>query len=106
MFPYQEEKTIGQKNGVEYRFKNGSTIKLNYVQQIEARTLVGVMPENLDKKYTKKEIQRIRFAVSRLETLYNTDIVVFSLHRFSDWCVHEARINDFFHPVTVERLKY
>ena len=106
LFPYQEEKTIGQKNGVEYRFKNGSTIKLNYVQQIEARTLVGVMPENLDKKYTKKEIQRIRFAVSRLETLYNTDIVVFSLHRFSDWCVHEARINDFFHPVTVERLKY
>ena len=35
----------------------------------------------------------------------NTHITVFSIERFSGWCVHEAKKNIWLHEVTLERLK-
>ena len=37
--------------------------------------------------------------------MYDTEIVIFSVNRFSDWCVHQASIDCYLHLVTAERLK-
>ncbi len=69
-------------------------------------SVIGVCPESLDSHITKKTAQRIISAVSKYCTLYNTDVVLFSVGRFSDWCVHKAAKTQWLHEVTAERLKY
>ena len=73
---------------------------------IISKTLIVILPDSPDKRYTKEDIGHIRAAVNRFDTLYGTDIVVFSPHRFSDWCVHEASKNELLHLVTMERLRF
>lgn len=94
------------RRNIPYSFKDGYRLKLSYCVLQQEQSLVVVMPESLEAKYTKEDIQHIRAAVNHLNTLYETDIVVFSLNRFSDWCVHEASVNERLHFVTAERLKY
>ncbi len=94
------------KQDVPFKFKDGYRLKLNYCVLTKEDSLVAVFPEDLDSRYTKEDVQRIMAAVDRLDTIYGTDIVLFSLRRFSDWCVHEASINEHLHLVTAERLKY
>ena len=59
-----------------------------------------------NQQFTKEDIQHIRAAVNRFDTLYGTDIVIFSPHRFSDWCVHEASRDELPHLVALEQLRY
>lgn len=65
-----------------------------------------VFPHALDERYTKEYMEKIYKVVSKFDSIYNSHITVFSLSRFSDWCVHEASVNDWLHLVTMERLKY
>ena len=59
-----------------------------------------------NQQLTKEDIQHIRAAVNRFDTLYGTDIVIFSPRRFSDWCVHEASRDELLHLVALEQLRY
>ena len=69
-------------------------------------SVIGVCPESLDAHITKTAAQKIISAVSKYCTLYNTDVVLFSVGRFSDWCVHKAAKTQWLHEVTAERLKF
>ena len=106
LIPYRYPSSTELKTDVPFRFKDGYALKLNYCVRIDSQTLIAILPDSLDKRYTKEDIEHIRAAVNRFDTLYDTDIIVFSLHRFSDWCVHEASKNELLHLVTMERLKY
>ena len=106
LIPYRYPSSTELKTDVPFRFKDGYALKLNCCVQIDSQTLIVILPDSLDKRYTKEDIQHIRSAVNRFDTLYGTDIVIFSLHRFSDWCVHEASRDELLHLVTMERLKY
>ena len=57
-------------------------------------------------RFTKKEMQAVLKAIEKLVSLYSTEITVFSLERFSDWCVHESAKRDYLHEVTMNRLSY
>lgn len=106
LFPYLYPSAAELTTDVPFRFKDGYKLKLNYCVQVDSQTLIVLFPDSLDKRYTKEDIEHIRAAVNRFDTLYDTDIIVFSLHRFSDWCVHEASKNELLHLVTMERLRY
>lgn len=85
---------------------DGSSVLLDYCTQQDDHSLVAVIPENLDRRFTKDDIENIRYAVKLFDKLYNTEIVIFSVNRFSDWCVHQASIDCYLHLVMTERLKY
>ena len=106
LIPYRYPSSTELKTDVPFRFKDGYTLKLSYCVQIDSQTLIVILPESLETKYIKEDVQHIRAAVNRFDTLYGTDIVIFSLHRFSDWCAHEASKDELLHLVAMERLKY
>ena len=106
LFDYQNPFASEIRRDIPYKFKDGYRLKLSYCVLQEEQTLVTVMPESLDMKYTKEDIQHIRAAANHLNQYGLMDIVVFSLNRFSDWCVHEASLDHYLHLVTMERLKY
>ncbi len=45
--------------------------------------------------YMRRQRQQIR-----------DQIVIFSPHRFSDWCVHEASSDELLHLAALERLRF
>ncbi len=106
LIPYRYPSSTELKTDVPFRFKDGYALKLNYCVRIDSQTLIAILPDSLDKRYTKEDIQHIRAAVNRFDTLYGTDIVIFSPHRFSDWCVHEAGRDELLHLVAMERLRF
>ena len=106
LIPYRYPSSTELKTDIPFRFKDGYTLKLNYCVQIDSQTLIAILPDSLDKRYTKEDIHHIRAAVNRFDTLYGTDIVIFSPHRFSDWCVHEASKDELLHLVALERLRF
>ena len=85
---------------------DGSSVLLDYCTQKDDHSLVAVIPDSLDRRFTKDDIENIRYAVKLFDKLYDTEIVIFSVSRFSDWCVHEASKDCYLHLVTAERLKY
>lgn len=64
------------------------------------------MPRSVDFRYTKKEMDRIFEAIETVDSLYYSHVTLFSIERFSDWCVHQASVDDRLHEVTLERLRY
>ncbi len=85
---------------------DGSSVVLDYCTQRDDHSLAAVIPDDLNRRFTKDDIENIRYAVKRFDKLYETEIVIFSVNRFSDWCVHQASIDCYLHLVTAERLKY
>lgn len=94
------------KKSVPVTLKDGSQVILDYCVLKKEDALFCVFPHSLTMRYTKDEMERIYEAVQQYERLYNAHIVVFSLERFSDWCVHEASTNSQLYLVTIERMKY
>jgi len=94
------------KKSVPVTLRDGSKIILDYCVLKKEDALFCVFPHSLTMRYTKDEMERIYEAVQQYERLYNAHIAVFSLERFSDWCVHEASINSQLYLVTAERMKY
>lgn len=94
------------KKSVPVTLKDGSQVMLDYCVLKKEDALFCVFPHSLTMRYTKDEMERIYEAVQQYERLYNAHIVVFSLERFSDWCVHEASMNSQLYLVTIERMKY
>ena len=85
---------------------DGSSVLLDYCTQRDDHSLAAVIPDDLNRRFTKDDIENIRDAVKLFDKLYDTEIVIFSVNRFSDWCVHEASRDCYLHLVTAERLKY
>lgn len=94
------------KKSVPVTLKDGSEVILDYCVLKKGDALFCVFPHSLAMRYTKDEMERIYEAVQQYERFYNAHIVVFSLERFSDWCVHEASVNSQLYLVTAERMKY
>lgn len=91
---------------VQVKLRDGSEVILDYFVETEEETFIFIYPHSVDMHYTKKEMERLFEAINTYDSLYYTHITVFSIDRFSDWCVHQASIMDGLHEVTIERLKY
>ena len=84
----------------------GTAIPLDYCIFGNNDPLFCILPHTLEARYTKDVLEEIYKAVEHFVPLFDAQIVIFSLERFSDWCVHEAAIQDGLFEVTIERLKY
>lgn len=94
------------KKSVPVTLRDGSMVILDYCVLKKNEALFVIFPHSLTMRYTKDEMERIYEAIQQHERLYNAHIVVFSLERFSDWCVHESSLNSQLYLVTAERMKY
>lgn len=98
-------KILSAEKSVSVKFK-GREIILDYCVQTNDEHFVFILPKSVDMRYTKNEISDIYSALKIRDMYYNTNIVIFSINRFSDWCVHESKQNPYLHVVPLERLKY
>ncbi|MBR4489018.1 hypothetical protein IKP13_00090 [bacterium] len=96
---------VVEKN-VRIRLRDKSEIVFDYCIKTDEKTLICIFPHELEIRYTKETVERIYEAVSKYVLLYDSELVLFSVQRFSDWCVHEASIRKFLHEVTIERLRF
>lgn len=85
---------------------DGTAVPLDYCFFGNFDPLFCILPHTLDARCTKDVLEDIYKAVEHFVPLFDAQIVIFSLERFSDWCVHEAAIQDGLFEVTIERLKY
>ena len=85
---------------------DGTAIPLDYCFFGNFDPLFCILPHTLDARCTKDVLEGVNKAVEHFVTLFDAQIVIFSLERFSDWCVHEAAIQEGLSEVTMERLKY
>jgi hypothetical protein len=69
-------------------------------------TLVCVFPHTLDQRFKKEDLQHIYAAARKFSGSSDVEIAVFSVERFSDWCVHESSLNYNLHLVSAMHLKY
>ena len=84
----------------------GEGLKLTYCEIAEGQSLFTIIPNDLERRYTKEDLANIRETVLQLPGGYENQILLFSMHRFNDWIVHQAHLDDELHLVTIERLKY
>lgn len=105
---YQYGNIVQTKRAVKVKLPDGKEVIFDYIVTTKGCDLdfAFVFAQSIHVKYTKEEVETIRAAAEQLDILYNTNLTIFSFNRFSDWCVHEAKMNDNFYLVTVERLKY
>ena len=91
---------------VSVKFRDGYVVKFDFVFEENGQALFCIFPESLDTRYTKEKLQRILKASEKYGALFYHQIMVFGLHRFSDWCVHMASEVPGLMEVSGERLKY
>ena len=94
------------KKSVPVTIKDGSRMILDYCMLKKNDSVFAVFPHSLTMRYTKNELKRIYEAVQQQEHLYNAHIVVFSLERFSDWCVLASSTNPQLYLITADKMKY
>ena len=85
---------------------NGDGLKLTYCEIADEQSLFTIIPDDLEMRYTREDLSKIRKTVLKLPGGYDNQIVLFSMNRFNDWIVHQAHLDDELHLVTIERLKY
>lgn len=99
--------TKGITKPLRLKHKYGFKLTFDCFIQKGYRALLCVFPRSLDEKYTKDEME---YYIKAAQTYGSLDddvtLFVFSMNRFSDWCVHQAALNSQLFCVTVERLKY
>ena len=88
------------------KMQDGSSVILDFREHEYGGSEVYVLPQSLTMRYTKAEMQAILRAVKGTVSLFETEITVFGLERFSDWCVHESAKREYLHEVTMDRLRY
>ena len=94
------------KKAVQVKLKDGTKVLLDYCVLNGGQSLYCVFPHSLDQHFTKADVDAVKQAIEKIDDIYNTDIVFFSLERYSDWCVHQSAIDEWLHFVTVAGLKY
>ena len=89
------------------KHKDGFRFKIDCIIENNGKTLVCVFPHSFDEKITKEQLEHyINVSSSYGSLCSEVSLVVFSVNRFSDWCVHQASVLDQLFCVTLERLKY
>ena len=97
----------GITKSLHLKHMDGFKLKFDCVIHKGYRTLLCVFPRSLNERYTKDEL---KYYIKAAQTFGSLDddvtLFVFSMNRFSDWCVHQAALNSQLFCVPVERLKY
>ena len=106
LFEYRTSNVESTQKALSIKIPGGQKVVLDLCVQTDDAIYVFVFPHSLDTRYTKAEIENIYDALRHNGYYFNTHITIFSIERFSDWCVHEAARNEWLHEVTLERLKY
>ena len=97
----------GKTKPAYLKHKDGFRFKIDCIIENNGKTLVCVFPHSFDEKITKEQLKHyINVSSSYGSLCSEVSLVVFSVNRFSDWCVHQASIYDQLFCVTLERLKY
>ena len=91
----------GKTKPAYLKHKDGFRFKIDCIIENNGKTLVCVFPHSFDEKITKEHVSS-----SYGSLCSEVSLVVFSVNRFSDWCVHQASIYDQLFCVPLERLKY
>lgn len=91
---------------VSFRFRDGFRGQFDCVLSNDKDALLCVFPKDLDARFTKNDLEHYLKAANRHGTAGNTQLMIFSLHRFSDWCVHTASNVPLLFEITTERLRY
>lgn len=103
---YRRSRIKSVQKNVSIKTSTGREVLLDLFVDTDDAAFVFLFPHTMDTRYTKKELQALSFALHHIGYDYNTHVTLFSIGRFSDWCVHEAKKNIWLHEVTLERLKY
>jgi len=97
----------GRTKPVKLKRKDRFRFKIDCILERNGRTLVCVFPHSFDEKITKEQMEHYINVSGSYGSLYGeVSLVVFSVNRFSDWCVHQASVYDQLFCVPLERLKY
>ena len=100
------ERTSEIRRAIPIELPDGSTVILDCREDPWYGSKIYVFPQSLTIRYTKNELQKILASIEEHASLYDTEIIIFGLERFSDWCVHESAKRDYLHEVTMDRLRY
>ncbi len=104
--PFQEEKNLIVEKNIRGENSYGEGIKIDLSVSAGYTTLFCVFPESVKSTFKKKELKDIIEAVRISFPGTEKELTVFSVNRFSDWCVHYSKYDDYLHEVTLERLRY
>lgn len=97
----------GKTKPAYLKHKDGFRFKIDCIIENNGKTLVCVFPHSFDEKITKEQLEHYINVSSNYGSLCSeVSLVVFSVNRFSDWCVHQASVYDQLFCVPLERLKY
>lgn len=97
----------GLTKSLHLKHRDGFKLTFDCVIQKGYQSLLCVFPRTIDEKYTKDEMQYYISAAQTYGTLDDdVTLFVFSVNRFSDWCVHQASLYPQLFCVPMERLKY
>ena len=101
----REKANLKVQRAIPVEMPDGSRVTLYCREDPLSRTEVTVFPQSLSIRFTKKELQKILSAVRALDPFVDAEVTIFSLERFSDWCVHESARRGNLHEVTMDRLR-
>ena len=97
----------GFTKSLHLKHRDGFKLTFDCVIQKGYQSLLCVFPHSIDEKYTKDKMQYYITAAQTYGTLDDdVTLFVFSVNRFSDWCVHQAALYPQLFCVPMERLKY
>lgn len=97
----------GFTKSLHLKHRDGFKLTFDCVIQKGYQSLLCVFPRTIDEKYTKDEMQYYITAAQTYGALDDdVTLFVFSVNRFSDWCVHQASLYPQLFCVPMERLKY
>lgn len=97
----------GKTKPVKLKHKNGFRFQFDCIIEDGGKSLLCVFPHSFDERITKEQMDHYLNVAAHYSNLCDkTSLVVFSVNRFSDWCVHQASLFNQVFCVTAERLRY
>lgn len=89
----------------KYRLATGKDITYTVIDKGYDEGALLIVPDDLSARFDENDIYAIREFMEK-QDIWNKMVLIFSLHRFSDWCVHFFHVNDDWFGITAERMKY
>ncbi|MBR2732504.1 MAG: ATP-binding protein, partial [Clostridia bacterium] len=76
---------------VSFTFKDdGYKANLDFMSRYNGVTYLAAFPHDTERRFTKEDIERYYKIAAHYAPRYETRLLLFSFHRFSDWCVKES----------------
>ena len=102
----QQKKNPEIHRSIPIEFSDGNAAVLDYHKKKGYYPEIYVFPQTLTTRFTKTELKKVLAVVNEISSPPNLYLAVFSLERFSDWCVHESAKLEYLHEVTMDRLRF